>query len=270
MGISVTYGNSLTIYSQEGNTGRLVASSNKVNFYAGIGGNSPDKSSSDPFPYLEKNKNAGNITIHGGEIYARGSYGSAAIGMAEDGQGGRITIYGGKVTARRFSSTGTSTGIGGQNADIHLSWCRPYEDFILSDGYQGGLTFDKPFIIENTSTVATPDNIAQYVEKKIEPVESSETCTVTFDSKDGTAVEAQEVAMGRRAVKPVTPIRQRYSFAGWFKDMGLSQEYSFNSLVTEDLTLYAKWEEVSAIAYVGENGDVSNFKAYCQRINQVL
>jgi hypothetical protein len=54
MGISVTYGNSLTIYSQEGNTGRLVASSNKVNFYAGIGGNSPDKSSSDPFPYLEK------------------------------------------------------------------------------------------------------------------------------------------------------------------------------------------------------------------------
>ncbi len=262
MGISVTYGNSLTIYSQEGNTGRLVASSNKVNFYAGIGGNSPDKSSSDPFPYLEKNKNAGNITIHGGEIYARGSYGSAAIGMAEDGQGGRITIYGGKVTARRFSSTGTGTGIGGQNADIHLSWCRPYEDFILSDGYQGGLTFDKPFIIENTSTIATPDNIAQYVEKKIEPVESSETCTVTFDSKDGTAVEAQEVAMGRRAVKPVTPIRQRYSFAGWFKDMGLSKEYSFNSLVTEDLTLYAKWEEVSPIAYIGEDGNVSGFTAY--------
>ena len=100
------------------------------------------------------------------------------------------------------------------------------------------------------------------MEKKIEPVESSETCTVTFDSKDGTAVEAQEVAMGRRAVKPVTPIRQRYSFAGWFKDMGLSQEYSFNSLVTGDLTLYAKWEEVSAIAYVSENRDVSNFKAY--------
>ena len=266
MGISVTEGNSLTIYSQEGNTGRLVASSNKVNFYAGIGGNSPEKSSSDPdpLPYLEKNKNAGNITIHGGEIYAKGSYGSAAIGMANGGKGGNITIYGGKITATRYSSTGTGTGtgIGGQNADIHLSWCRPYEDFILSDGYQGGLTFDKPFIIENTSTIATPDNIAQYVEKKIEPVESSETCTVTFDSKDGTAVEAQEVAMGRRAVKPVTPIRQRYSFAGWFKDMGLSQEYSFNSLVTEDLTLYAKWEEVSPIAYIGEDGNVSGFTAY--------
>jgi len=258
MGISVTEGNSLTIYSQAGNTGKLLASSNRVNFYAGIGGNSPDKSSSDPFPYLEKNKNAGNITIHGGEIYAKGSYGSAAIGMAEGGQGGKITIYGGKVTARRFSSTGT--GIGGQNADIHLSWCRPDEDFILSDSYQGSVSFDKPFIIEDTSTIATPDNIAQYVEKKIEPVESFETHRVTFDSNGGTAVETQTVALNKKAVKPVTPISQGYRFVHWCTDTGL--EYSFDTKVTEDLTLYAKWEAVSPIAYVSGNGDVSGFTDY--------
>ena len=262
MGISVTEGNSLTIYSQEGNTGKLLAYSNQANFYAGIGGNSPDKSSSDLFPYLEKNKNAGDITIHGGEIYARGSYGSAAIGMAEDGQGGRITIYGGKVTASRFSSTGTSTGIGGQNADIHLSWCRPYEDFILSDGYQGSVSFDKSFIIEDTSTIATRDDIAQFSGKKIEPVESFETHTVTFDSNGGTAVETQTVAMNKKAKKPVTPIRQGYSFAGWFKDTGLSQGYNFDTKVTEDFTLYAKWEAVSAIAYIGEDGNVSGFTDY--------
>ena len=264
MGISVTEGNSLTIYSQKGNIGRLVASSNKVNFYAGIGGNSPDDSSSnpDPFPYLEKNKNAGNITIHGGEIYARGSYGSAAIGMAEDGQGGRITIYGGKVTARRFSSTGTSTGIGGQNADIHLSWCRPDEDFVLSDGYQGGLSFDKSFNIEGTPTIATPYNIAQYSGKKIEPIESFETHTVTFNSNGGTAVETQTVAMNKKAKKPVTPISQGCRFVHWCTDTGLNQKYDFASPVNEDLTLYAKWEEVSPIAYVIGNGDVSGFTAY--------
>ena len=78
MGISVTEGNSLTIYSQTGNTGKLLASSNEVNWYAGIGGDAPDDNT---FPYLVQNKNAGNITIHGGEIITKGSHGSAAIGM---------------------------------------------------------------------------------------------------------------------------------------------------------------------------------------------
>ena len=36
MGISVTEGNSLTIYSQAGNTGKLKASSNEVNYYAAL------------------------------------------------------------------------------------------------------------------------------------------------------------------------------------------------------------------------------------------
>ena len=40
-GISVTEGNSLTIYSQAGNTGKLIAKSNDMNYYAGIGGDCP-------------------------------------------------------------------------------------------------------------------------------------------------------------------------------------------------------------------------------------
>ncbi|MCR5788568.1 MAG: InlB B-repeat-containing protein [Lachnospiraceae bacterium] len=268
MGISVTEGNSLTIYSQAGNTGRLVASSNNVNYYAGIGGNSPEDLSSnpDPFPYLEKNKNAGNITIHGGEIIARGSHDSAAIGKAKGGKGGKITIYGGKITAERYAGVngaGSDTGIGGEGADIHISWCRENDDYILSDGYQGTVSFDKAYRIDGTSKIANPNKTAEFSGKKIVPTTSFETCTVTFDSKGGTPVEAQPVAVNMYADKPVTPIYQGYRFEGWYKNTALTQKFNFDTdAVTDDITLYAKWTRVDYISYKGTNGNVNNFRNY--------
>ena len=183
-------------------------------------------------PYLGQNKNAGNITIHGGEIITKGSHGSAAIGMARGGNGGKITIYGGKVTARRFSSTGTGTdtGIGGTGADIHIAWCRPNDDYILSDGFQGTVVFDRPYI--NGNTIITGDNINNFSGQKIVPTESAVTYTVTFNSNGGTAVEAQAIAGGKKARKPVTPIKQGSRFGGWYKDEGLNQEFNFDSTIS--------------------------------------
>ncbi|MBP5179282.1 MAG: InlB B-repeat-containing protein, partial [Lachnospiraceae bacterium] len=65
-GISVTEGNSLTIYSQAGKSGKLIASSNNVNYYAAIGGDCPAETNNGSFTYLNGNENgnAGSITIH--------------------------------------------------------------------------------------------------------------------------------------------------------------------------------------------------------------
>lgn len=276
MGISVTEGNSLTIYSQAGNTGKLIAKSNDMNYYAGIGGdcpadrtyNSATQSYTYAFPYLTgtENGNAGDITIHGGEIIARGSMYSAAIGKAgksgTDGKGGRITIYGGKITAERFNGNQYDTGIGGRDADIHISHCRINEDFILSGGYQGSVAFDKPYVIEGATAVfVDSDNINEAAGKKILPVESTESHTVTFDSNGGTEIEAQSILLGKKAVKPVTPIRQGYQFGGWYNFSG--DAYNFASVVTGDLTLHAKWTPVSDISYIGTNGQsVTGFTAY--------
>ena len=64
--------------------------------------------------------------------------------------------------------------------------------------------------------------------------------TVTFDSNGGTAVPSQTVKSGEKATKPTDPTRSGYTFNGWY-DKELKTAYDFNTRVTADITLYAKW-----------------------------
>ena len=93
-GITVTEGNSLTIYGQSGGTGQLTIASPESG-YAGIGAYVTDKEN-------RQAANTGTITINGGTIDVKGgtkSVGGAAIGGAYWGNTGTITINGGHVTA---------------------------------------------------------------------------------------------------------------------------------------------------------------------------
>ena len=64
--------------------------------------------------------------------------------------------------------------------------------------------------------------------------------TVTFS--DGVA--SQKVKEGEKATKPADPVKDGYVFKGWFVNDTL---YDFNSAVTADVTLTAKWEEVKEL-----------------------
>ena len=68
---------------------------------------------------------------------------------------------------------------------------------------------------------------------------------VIFNSTGGSAVETQQVAENEKAMKPADPTRDGYKFAGWYSDDGLMKVYDFDSPVTKELILYAKWEEVA-------------------------
>ena len=75
--------------------------------------------------------------------------------------------------------------------------------------------------------------------------------TVTFDSNGGSDVAAQNVSNSGSATASVptpAPTNPGYSLVGWYKDQGLSQAYNFSAPVTGDITLYAKWEKISATA----------------------
>ena len=66
--------------------------------------------------------------------------------------------------------------------------------------------------------------------------------TVAFDSRGGSAVESQRVREGNPAVCPQTPKYEGYYFTGWFKQD--DSEWNFSKdRVTEDITLYAGWQE---------------------------
>lgn len=67
---------------------------------------------------------------------------------------------------------------------------------------------------------------------------------VTFNSNEGTKVAEQEIDKDGKATKPADPTRKGYTFKGWYTDNGVFvNEFDFTKPVTENVTLYAKWEE---------------------------
>lgn len=67
---------------------------------------------------------------------------------------------------------------------------------------------------------------------------------VTFDPNGGTPVPlAQEVEYGHTATKPVEPTLKGYTFAFWYlgEDEQNATAYDFDTPVTENITLTAKW-----------------------------
>lgn len=62
--------------------------------------------------------------------------------------------------------------------------------------------------------------------------------TVKFDSNGGSKVSSKEVTSGSKVSKPSNPTRTGYKFSGWTLN---NKAYDFNSKVTSNITLVAKW-----------------------------
>ena len=62
----------------------------------------------------------------------------------------------------------------------------------------------------------------------------------------GVNIESQSIEYGAYATAPYNPERDEYIFGGWFSGTGLFvNEWDFKSdIVTQDTTLYAKWESI--------------------------
>ena len=83
-----------------------------------------------------------------------------------------------------------------------------------------------------------------------------ETRTVTFDvNGHGTAPDPQTVDIGAKAVRPADPAQTGWRFDGWYTDKDCTAAYDFDSKVTDNITLYAKWVKTVTVTYhVGSYG----------------
>lgn len=66
---------------------------------------------------------------------------------------------------------------------------------------------------------------------------------VEFNTNGGSAISSIEVEKGQRIAKPEDPVKAGFKFAGWYIDEELREEFDFNRPITENITLYAKWEK---------------------------
>lgn len=69
--------------------------------------------------------------------------------------------------------------------------------------------------------------------------------TVTFITNGDSSVESQSVECGKTAKMPNPPTKEGFKFDGWFLDEEFTQNFSFDTLITSDVKLYAKWLEES-------------------------
>jgi len=91
--------------------------------------------------------------------------------------------------------------------------------------------------------VSIPDGTDSYeCESNVATVILTSDCTVKFETNGGSEIEPVTAIYGEKLTRPEDPVREGKVFAGWFKDIHLTEEWDFeNDTVPGNMTLYAKW-----------------------------
>jgi len=80
----------------------------------------------------------------------------------------------------------------------------------------------------------------------------SKTNTVVFFTNGGSSVNSiSDIEYGNTIVEPEHPIYEGFIFDGWYLDEELTTKWDFeNDVVTENMILYAKWEEDASYYHI--------------------
>ncbi|MCZ0860917.1 InlB B-repeat-containing protein, partial [Methanocorpusculum sp. MG] len=64
---------------------------------------------------------------------------------------------------------------------------------------------------------------------------------VLFNDGSATLSVVTGLSYGDKLTAPANPVKDGYTFAGWYKDEACTQAWSFSDGIPSDMTLYAKW-----------------------------
>ena len=150
---------------------------------------------------------------------------------------GRVLVT--EVYTVTFDSYGGTPVPPAQEVEYGLTATKPadptlkgytFDFWYLGEDEQNATAYDFDTPVTENITLTAKWNINKY--------------TVTFDSYGGTPVPpAQEVEYGLTATKPADPTLKGYTFDFWYlgEDEQNATAYDFDTPVTENITLTAKW-----------------------------
>ena len=85
-----------------------------------------------------------------------------------------------------------------------------------------------------------------------------DTFYVSFDMNGhGQPIKAAAVTAGEALARPDDPSEENYRFGGWYIDPDFSDTYDFETPVTEDMTLIARWQKMTENWYLSDAEPVS-------------
>lgn len=67
--------------------------------------------------------------------------------------------------------------------------------------------------------------------------------TVKFDTNGGSAVSSVKLKYSDTVPETENPVKEGYSFSGWYTDPDLKAKWEPEDTVTGSMTLYAKWDK---------------------------
>ncbi|MGM9971511.1 MAG: InlB B-repeat-containing protein, partial [Anaeroplasmataceae bacterium] len=71
-------------------------------------------------------------------------------------------------------------------------------------------------------------------------ISSNDKFTVSFYD-EGNIISTQLIESGKNAIKPETPVKNGYVFDNWYSESTLETIFDFNTSITKDTNIYAKW-----------------------------
>lgn len=111
--------------------------------------------------------------------------------------------------------------------NIYL-WTLLDDSMFYPDAYLGKLVLDGEGNIEIYNSTGIIENIESFYQVK-------------FDTYGGTSIDPEIIEKSETIIKPENPIREGYTFGGWYSDPNFTTEFDFNNPITSNTTIYAKW-----------------------------
>ena len=292
-GITVSEGNSLTVYAQstDASTMGAISISAPALHDAGIGGISSVSAGvitiNGGSVQVTGGKNAagiggtyhgsaGTVTVNGGMVTATGGQNGAAIGGGIYGVGGTVTINGGTVHAIggvNGSGIGGGFSSGGGGGTLSLSWTSE-NDSVTASSYTGTVTLQKVFTDgTNIYDAGVITNLSALAGKTLR---KPEYFTVWWKDDDGTPLETDEnVPYGTTPVyhgqTPVKPYDTSVAFSGWSPEITAATSNAtytavYNSVVpVGSYIIYVNTpDNVTLTLVVNEDDTVNSVKAKIQ------
>ena len=155
-----------------------------------------------------------------------------------------------------FSSSTFTTGIVSMNRSID-GYSYIQSTVNITHGNSGGALINKSGEVIGITTAGITYSNIDYMNLSI-PIQRIDTVSrnvnvpldvvtkrnypvyATFYS-DGTKYTSQSVRYEGYAYEPTAPTKTGYSFAGWYADSSFNTKFNFNTKLTSNVSIYAKW-----------------------------
>ena len=133
-------------------------------------------------------------------------------------------VFAGWYSDKNFSKKYNFVAMGSKNIVLYAKWNKIYEN-------------------NNSNS-----------KKSINSKQNQEIYNINFESNGGNSVADIQSISGVKLIEPTSPIKDGYIFAGWYVDKALNIKYNFDTNVTNNFTLYAKWEKAKYSITFNSNG----------------